>query len=88
MTWTTVDGNFRACLYVVNIYIFNLLRASVILDSSGQDQRPRWKYSNISQLVVFVGNNSDCTAAYGLEQWRYIFLSGLHHMYLFVYILV
>ncbi|PHT28370.1 Sugar transporter ERD6-like 4 [Capsicum baccatum] len=37
------------------------------LDSSNQDQRPRWKYSNISQLAILVGNNSDCTAAYGLE---------------------
>jgi len=62
-------------------FSLNLLRALDIVDSSNQDQRSRWKYGNISQLVILVGNNSDCTIAYGLEQWRYLSLILIHHMY-------
>lgn len=62
-------------------FSLNLLRALDIVDSSNQDQRSRWKYGNISQLVILVGNNSDCTVAYGLEQWRYLSLILTHHMY-------
>lgn len=71
MTRATVDENICACFTLLRIFL-NLLRAMGIVDSSNQDQRPRWKYCNISQLVILVGNNSDCTVAYGLEQWRYL----------------